>query len=262
MGLPCLTRFDRTPERQLLIRRLASATILDEAEREALISLPMLVRDFADGQDLVRGGDRPQHCCVLLSGFACRYLLLTDGRRQIVGFHPPGDIPDLQNLHLQVMDHSVGAMMPTVAGYIQHEHVHRITSQHPRLIHAFWRETLIDAAIFRAWMVGLGRRTAHERIAHLICEMLLRFDAVGLAENRTFRMPVTQNDIADALGLSNVHVNRVLQDLRRDELISWQRPDVAILDWDRLRDLAMFDPAYLHMRSLPGAGAAEPGEEH
>ncbi|WP_198381113.1 Crp/Fnr family transcriptional regulator [Roseomonas sp. KE2513] len=239
-------------ERHRLVRRLESTTLLDDTERQALMELPLILRDFAEGQDVVRGGDRPGHCCLVLTGFVCRYALLPDGRRQIMAFHPPGDIPDLQSLHLQIMDHSVGAIMPTSVAFIAHEHIHRALEQHPRLIHAFWRETLIDAAIFRAWMIGLGRRTAHERIAHLICEMLLRFEAVGLAEGGTFQMPVTQNDIADALGLSNVHVNRVLQDLRRDELISWQRPVISVLQREALQNLAMFDPAYLHMRRLPG----------
>ena len=240
-------------ERHRLVRRLESTTNLDEDERQALMSLPMTLRDFLEGQDVVRGGDQPSHCCLVLTGFVCRYALLPDGRRQIMAFHPPGDIPDLQSLHVQIMDHSIAAMMPTSVAFIAHEHIHRVTEQHPRLIHAFWRETLIDGAIFRAWMIGLGRRSAHERIAHLICEMLLRFEAVGLAENGAFQMPVTQQDIADALGLSNVHVNRVLQDLRRDELIIWQRPVITVLRREALQDLAMFDPAYLHLRNLPGA---------
>lgn len=247
-----------TLERHRLVRRLESTTVLEEVERQLLMDLPMIPRDYAEGQDIVSGGDRPSHCCVVLTGFVCRYALLPDGRRQIMAFHPPGDVPDLQSLHLQIMDHSIGAMMQTTVAFIAHEHIHRALEASPRLIHAFWRETLIDAATFRAWMIGLGRRSAHERIAHLICEMLVRFEAVGLAEGGTFQMPVTQNDIADALGLSNVHVNRVLQDLRRDELISWQRPVITVLQREALENLAMFDPSYLHMRRLPesrGSGA-------
>lgn len=244
---------ERASERHRLIRRLESTTELTGAERQALLDLPMTLREFDAGQDIVRSGDRPQSCCLILTGFVCRYLLLPDGRRQILAFHPPGDVPDLQSLHLKVMDHSVGAMMPTTAAFIAHEHMTRVTLQHPGLMHALWRETLIDAAIFRAWMAGLGRRTAHERIAHLLCEMTLRFEAVGLAVDRGFQFPVTQADIADALGLSNVHVNRVLQDLRRDELVSWRRFTVQVLQWEALRDLALFDPAYLHLRALSGS---------
>ena len=249
-----------TLERHRLVRRLESTTVLEDAERQLLMDLPMIPRDYAEGQDIVSGGDRPSHCGVVLTGFVCRYALLPDGRRQIVAFHPPGDVPDLQSLNLQIMDHSIGAMMQTTVAFIAHEHIHRALDASPRLTHAFWRETLIDAATFRAWMIGLGRRSAHERIAHLICEMLVRFEAVGLAEGGTFQMPVTQNDIADALGLSNVHVNRVLQDLRRDELISWQRPVITVLQREALENLAMFDPSYLHMRRLPGSRGS--GAEH
>nr|WP_245216020.1 Crp/Fnr family transcriptional regulator [Pararoseomonas baculiformis] len=212
------------------------------------MELPVHLREFEAGHDIVRAGDRPQASCLILSGFVCRYMLLSDGRRQIVAFHPPGDIPDLQTLHLKTMDHNVGTMAPTTAAFIPHEHLHRLTQQHPGLLHAFWRETLIDAAVFRAWLVSLGRKTAHERIAHLLCEMAMRFASVGLAEDHSYQMPVTQGDIADALGLSNVHVNRVLQDLRRDELIHWRRNTITVLNWKALEDLAGFDPGYLHIR--------------
>jgi CRP-like cAMP-binding protein len=241
-------------ERHRLILRLDSTTGLTEVERQALMDLPMTVRDIEAGQDIVRAGDRPQHCCLVLSGFVCRYVLLPDGRRQIMAFHPPGEIPDLQSLHLQVLDHSIAAMAATSVAFIAHEHMLRLTREHPGLMHALWRETLIDAATFRAWMVGLGRRTAHERIAHLLCEMTLRLEAVGLAVDGGFQFPVTQADIADTLGLSNVHVNRVLQDLRRDELVSWRRFTVQVLQWDALRDLALFDPNYLHLRAFAGPG--------
>lgn len=239
------------PERYRLVRKIESITPLSEAERQAVLDLPMTLRRFETMQDIVRGGELPVQCCVVLEGFVCRYMLLPDGRRQIVAFHPPGDIPDLQSLHLRRMDHSVAAMMPTEVAYIPHESLHQLTRTYPVLLHALWRETLVDAAVFRAWIVALGRRTAHERVAHLLCEMTLRFAAVGLIDNLSFQMPVTQGDLADALGLSNVHVNRVLQDLRRDALITWRRNTVSVLQWDRLRDLASFDPTYLHLRTTP-----------
>ncbi|WP_073132212.1 Crp/Fnr family transcriptional regulator [Muricoccus roseus] len=243
---------EHVPERQRLVRKLESITDLTEEERQALMDLPVILREFDAGHDIVRSGDHPQSCCLILTGFVCRYMLLPDGRRQIVAFHPPGDIPDLQSLHLKTMDHSVAAMARTTTAFIPHENLQRMTQRFPGLLHAFWRETLIDASVFRAWMVALGRRTAHERVAHLLCEMTLRFAAVGLAEGMTYQMPVTQNDIADALGLSNVHVNRVLQDLRRDELIVWRRNTITVLQWGALKDLAAFDPTYLHIRNLPG----------
>jgi CRP-like cAMP-binding protein len=121
-----------------------------------------------------------------------------------------------------------------------------LTERFPGLLHALWRDTLIEAAIFREWMIGIGRRTSRERIAHLICEMLLRLRAVGLATNDMFRMPASQTDIADALGLSNVHVNRVLQELRREGLIAWTTSVVTVLKYDELLAEALFDATYLH----------------
>ncbi|TPG52518.1 Crp/Fnr family transcriptional regulator [Roseomonas nepalensis] len=237
---------DRPPERHRLVRKLQSITDLTAEERQALLDLPMTVRSYARGEDIVREGDTPSECCLVLEGFACRYKLLPDGRRQIMAFHTPGDMPDLQSLHIGVMDHSVAAMMPTQAAFIPHTSMRDLTHAYPGLLHAFWRDTLIDAAIFREWLIGVGRRDGHERIAHLICEMLLRFRGVDLAPNDTFKMPVTQADIGDALGLSHVHVNRVLQDLRRDGLITWTNSVVSILDWEKLQKRALFDATYLH----------------
>jgi len=237
---------EHPPERHRLVRKLQSITHLTAEEQQAVLDLPMTVRSYARGQDIVRDGDRPGECCLILDGFACRYKLLPDGRRQIMAFHTPGDLPDLQSLHLQVMDHAVAAMMPTQAAFIPHKSMQELTGRYPGLLHAFWRDTLIDAAIFREWLVGTGRRDAHERIAHLICEMLLRFRGVDLAPNDTFRIPATQADIADALGLSNVHVNRVLQDLRRDGLITWTNHMVSILRWEELQARGLFNATYLH----------------
>jgi CRP-like cAMP-binding protein len=258
---------DHPAERHRLVRKLESITDLTSEERQALLDLPMTVRTYVRDQDIVRDGDIPSECCLILEGFTCRYKLLPDGRRQIMAFHTPGDMPDLQSLHIRVMDHSVAALMPTSAAFIPHRSMRDLTERFPGLLHAFWRDTLIDAAIFREWMIGIGRRTAHERIAHLICEMLLRLRAVGLASNDTFKLPATQTDVADALGLSNVHVNRVLQDLRGDGLITWTRYTVSILKWEELQSLALFDATYLHQitrvapdpEAHPHASAARAG---
>jgi len=237
---------DRPAERYRLVQKLQSITDLTAEERQALLDLPMAVRSYTRGEDLVREGDVPSECCLILDGFTSRYKLLPDGRRQIMAFHTPGDLPDLQSLHIPTMDHSVAVMMPTLAAFIPHKSMRDLTERFPGLLHAFWRDTLVDAAIFREWIIGIGRRDAHERIAHLICEMLLRFKGVGLAPDHTFKMPVTQADVADALGLSGVHVNRVLQDLRRDGLITWTNYTVSILKWEELKKLALFDATYLH----------------
>jgi CRP-like cAMP-binding protein len=200
----------------------------------------------------VKEGDRPLDCCLIVQGFVARYKLLGEGQRQIFSFHIPGDIPDIQSLHLEVMDHSLGALTPCRVAYIPHQSLNELILRHPNLGSAFWRDTLIDAAVFREWLAGVGRRTAYQRIAHLICELYVRLQAVGLAEEWSFELPITQVEMADALGLSSVHVNRVLQDLRREGLIVSRSPVTAIADWERLQVAGDFDPGYLHLR--PSAG--------
>lgn len=233
-------------ERQRLLRKLEGLAPLTSKEQQAVLGLPMVVRRYTRGQDIHRDGDHPQECCLLLEGFTSRYKLLPDGRRQITAFHVPGDMPDLHTLHVPTMDHSIAAMMPTRAAFILHRDLRHLMANHPGLLHAFWCDTLIDAAIARAWMTGIGRRSALERMAHLICEMLLRFESIGLARNRSFRLPAGQVELGDTLGLSTVHVNRVLQDLRRSGLITWTGTLVTVLAWEELQAVGSFDAAYLH----------------
>jgi CRP-like cAMP-binding protein len=232
-----------------LVRRLATIAELSPDEEQALHGLPLDLRDLRADQDIVRDGDRPSQCCLILEGFVCRYKLLLDGRRQILSFHVPGDIPDLQSLHLVVMDHSLGTLAPTRAAMIQHDALRNLIARHPRLGDVFWRESLIDAAVFREWMIGIGRRSAHARIAHLLCELFLRFKTVGLTRDQAFDLPVTQIELGDALGLSTVHVNRVLQELRGAELITMRAGTVSVRDWAGLKAAGEFDPAYLHLRA-------------
>ena len=144
----------------------------------------MTVRDLRADQDIVRDQDRPSQCCLILTGFACRYKMTPAGKRQIFSFHIPGDIPDMQSIHLRVMDHSLGTLTASKVAFIPHEHVRALNRRCPRIADVFWRDTLIDAAVFREWMAGLGRREAFARIAHLLCELFLRFKAVGLANGR------------------------------------------------------------------------------
>lgn len=229
----------------LLLRM--SASHLSAEERQALRSLPMTVRSFGADQDIVREGDRPSECCLILEGFACRYILLQNGKRQIISFHPPGDIPDLQSLHLNLMDHSLGTLMPSRAAFIPHASLHEINARYPRIAGAFWRDTLIDSAIFRLWIVAVGRRSATARVAHLLCELQVRLQAIGLANRHSYALPITQAEMGDALGLSTVHVNRVLQELRGRGLISLSGGSLTIHDWEGLKKVAGFDAAYLHL---------------
>ncbi len=237
-----------------LLRKLES--IVDDLtaeEREALLGLPMMVRDVHADQDIVRDGDQPSQCCLILEGLAFRYKLAGDDRRQILAFHIPGEMPDLLSLHLKTLDHSIAALTPARLGFIQHRALFTLMAEFPRLAGMLWRETLIDAAIFREWMVGMGRRKAPSRIAHLLCEMYVRLDGIGLAQDATVPLRVTQDEIGDALGLSAVHTNRALQYLRSEDYITFDGRNLTIHDWDGLAQEGEFDATYLHQTRGEGA---------
>jgi CRP-like cAMP-binding protein len=236
-----------------LIRKLESIATLTDEERQAFENLPAIIRVLDARQDIVRDKDRPLHSCLVLSGWAQRYKILSEGKRQIMSFHIPGDLPDLHSLHLHVMDHSLATLTTCRLAFIPHESLRELATRFPGLGAALWRDTLVDAAIFREWMTGIGRRTAHGRIAHVFCEMYLKLEAVGLAKDHRCEWPITQIDIGDTLGLSNVHVNRVLQDLRSQGLITLRGSTLAIEDWAGLAKLGEFDPAYLHLEKRAAA---------
>jgi CRP-like cAMP-binding protein len=232
-----------------LIRKLESVFTLSDDERQALETLPMQVSVIKADQDIVREGDRPSRSCLLLSGFACTYKVTAQGKRQIVSFNIPGDIPDLQSLHLKVLDNSVSTISQCRVGFIEHEALRDICNRYPRIASAFWRETLIDAAIFREWVLNVGRREAYQRMAHVLCELLVRLRAVDLVEDHSCELPITQGEFADALGVTNVHVNRVFQQMRADGLIETRGTQLRVPDWDRLKQVGEFDPTYLHLES-------------
>ncbi|WP_379770983.1 Crp/Fnr family transcriptional regulator [Flaviflagellibacter deserti] len=212
------------------------------------MALPILARSIRPDQDIARDHDRPSQCCILLDGLLYRYKLLEEGKRQIFSFHISGDIPDLQSLHLQVMDHNIGTVVSSVVAFVPHETMNRLIDDHPRIRNALWRDTLIEAAVFREWMAGLGRREAYGRISHFICELFVRYQAIGLANGYKVELPLTQEKMGDALGLSTVHVNRTLQAMRTDGLIRWYRGHLNITDWSGLKKAGAFDATYLHLR--------------
>jgi len=226
--------------------KLEGLAPLASEDKAALLRLPMTSGKLPADADLHREGDRPSACCLLLDGFACRYRLLATGLRQILSFHVPGDIVDLQSLYLPVMDHGIATLAPSQVAFLPHQALHEMIRQHPRLGAALWRDMLIDAAIFREWLVGLGQRSAYERIAHLFCELAFKLKMVGLGDDPIFALPVTQGELADALGISTVHVNRVLQQLRAEGLIRFGNGSLTVLDWQALIAAGEFDPAYLH----------------
>jgi CRP-like cAMP-binding protein len=236
------------PAARALIRKLESVFDLTSEERRTIESLPVRLRDVKAGEALVRDGDRPSHCCVVIAGFACRSKLVEKGGRQIMSFHIAGDIPDLQSLHLDVMDHDLGMLRAGKVAFLAHGDVRAMNERHPRIAAALWRSTLIDAAIFRQWIVGIGRKSAYGRVAHLIGELLVLARSVGLADDVIEQSP-TQEELGDALGLSVVHVNRTLRALREDGLVTTKSRRIVVLDWEGLKKAGEFDPAYLHVKA-------------
>ena len=230
-----------------LIRKLESTSPLAPNEKAALLRLPISVRTIAGDQDIIREGDTPPQCCLVATGLVCRYCLTATVKRQILSFHISGDIPDLQSLHLSVMDHSLATLVPCTLAFIQHGDLRTLICSHPRLGDLFWRDTLIDAAVFRQWMVCMGRRSAKSHLAHLLCELLVRMKAVGLVEEYAFKLSATQAELGDAMGISTVHVNRVLQELRDEGLICLKGATVRVLDWEGLKRRGEFDLTYLHL---------------
>jgi CRP-like cAMP-binding protein len=189
-------------------------------------------------------------CTVLVSGFLARTKIVGD-REQILAFHVPGDFPDLQTLHLPVLDHDLVSIGPSRVGLISHEHLKNILGASRTLTHVFWRETLVDAAMFREWVSRVTARDALGIIAHLICELAVRLQAVGLVQTGSFHVPFTQQDFASASGLSSVHVNRTMQELRRRGLLKWENKEISLLDFEGLERVAEFNPDYLHLHARP-----------
>lgn len=242
-----------SPHHLRLIRKLETIATLGEEERRAIDALPMILKDVAENADIVSDGDTPQDCSLILDGFVARYQLLESGGRQIFSIHLPGDIPDLQTLHLKVMDHSVIALTPTRIALVPHTALLDLAQRYPVIAHAFFRDILIDAAVFRTWLANVGRKPARQRIAHLICEVYVRARTLGLAGEGGLDLPITQAELGDCLGLTSVHVNRTLQELRRDNLIASEGRRIRIRDWQGLQLAGEFDPTYLHLvRPWPG----------
>ena len=242
---------DHSANRHPLLRKVASIAQFEPSfeERAALEALPMQAAQFEANQDIVREGDRPTRCFALLSGIAGTYKSTQAGKRQVMSYHVPGDVPDFQSLHLGVLDITIATVNPCRVGFVQHEAVRALLRAHPRLVDVFWRATLIDAAIVREWMLNTGRRDAYARMAHLFCELVTRLGVVGLAPDLSCDLPMTQPELADALGITPVHVNRTIRDLKAAGLISLRSRRLTVDDWDGLVTAAEFDPTYLHLRT-------------
>lgn len=230
-----------------VLHRLEARVPLSDEDRAAVRGLPFTPRMVEPAAYLVREGEPPENCALLLSGFAYRHKVTGDGERQIMSFHMRGEFLDLQNSFLEVADHNVQALTRCEIAVVPVSALRKLADDHPRVARAMWIETLIDGAIFREWIVNVGRRDSVSRVSHLLCEFALRLEAAGLAQDRHYEMPMTQEQIADCTGLTPVHVNRVLKELGRMGLIERDKRSVAILEWDRLQDIGDFNTRYLHL---------------
>jgi CRP-like cAMP-binding protein len=227
--------------------KLEAFTRLSEDDRAALAQISRNFRYVEPRRDLICEGDRPRFVHLMLDGWACRYKQLPDGKRQIVALFVPGDFCDVNVYILKAMDHSIGAITRLKVAQITAEEMSALTTERPRITQALWWHELVTAAVQREWTLNLGQRSAYERLAHLLVELYLRLNVVGRGQNGRCDFPLTQNDLADATGLTSVHVNRTLQELRRDGLIELERKQLQILDLERMMDVAMFNPNYLHL---------------
>ena len=200
-------------------------------------------------------GEQATECCVLLKGYAFRQKLVRDGARQIISIHIPSEFLDLQNCLLGVADHSVQSLNPSKVAVIPRGALMELISSYPTVARAMWIDTLIDASIFREWVVNVGRRDSRARIAHLLCELARRLELCGIGAEGCYEFPLTQEQLADCTGLTPVHTNRTLQGLRRDGLISLNARTLQVHDWAGLRAAGEFDERYLH-HELPPLRAA------
>lgn len=234
-----------------LILNLQQRDVIAPLERAALENIVTRVEHYRAGQDIVTEGSHPKESCLMIEGFSARAHVIEQGQRQLTAVHVPGDFVDLHSLLLKVMDHGVVALTNCVVSKVPHESLKAISAEYPHLTRMLWLSTVVDAAIHRAWIVSMGRRSSIAQVAHLLCELYLRLKAVGLTQEYGFDLPITQVQLGDMLGRSVVHVNRILQFLRRKELIAWRGTSLTILDWERLQAIAGFDPNYLSLRVEP-----------
>lgn len=231
---------------QTMLAKVRRLSDVDDEDLEALASLPHRPDTRKPHSYIVREGDRPAECCLLVDGYAARSKLSADGGRQIVSFHVAGDMLDLQHLFLERADHFVQAMTEVTLVWIPMPALRDLISRRPKVGTAFWRDALIDASIFREWVLNVGRRDAKTRIAHMLCEFLVRSEKAGLGSVEKLRLPFTQEQIGDATGLTAVHVNRMLRELTEEGLIRRSPGFLQIRDWEGFRRVAEFDAAYLH----------------
>jgi CRP-like cAMP-binding protein len=237
-----------------MVRKLEYWQTFSRDDREAILGLPHTVKRLEAHNYIVREFDRAEFSCVLLSGFAIRHKIVSGGQRQIVAIHMKGEMVDLQNSLLGKADHSVQMLTAGQVAMIPREAIERLAFERPAVGKAMWIDTLVDASIFREWIANVGRRDARTRVAHLLCELALRLKVAGLGEQTNYEVPLTQEQLADATGMTSVHVNRTIKALERDGLIDRIYPrSITIGDWKKLADTGDFNSNYLHLRETEPA---------
>jgi CRP-like cAMP-binding protein len=233
---------------ETLARHLACFGELPEPDRDAVAALDGEIRQVPRNTDLVRVGDQPRHVVLVMTGLLQRYAFAADGQRQIHSFYVPGEAPCLETLYIDYMDNAVGAVVDSRVGLIAHPLVYRLIDERPEVRKLLWRQTLVQAAMFREWLMRNSHLTAHAALAHFFCEMFMRATAAGLVEGTSCELPLTQEAVGDALGLTAVHTNRTLRVLRDTGFVEWRGGRLHVHDFDKLRELADFDARYLHLR--------------
>jgi CRP-like cAMP-binding protein len=221
---------------------------IDEEDIKAIGSLPIDIKTLGPGRPVVRDGQRSTACCLLAEGFCVRSKTTWEGRRQILSIHIPGEIPDLQSLYLDVMDHDLVTLTDCRVGFIAHTAAEAMVRRRPNIAAGLWRDTLIDAAMFREWILNVGQRPAASRLAHIVAELRARLRVIGRQQGERLEMPLTQEQIGEAMGVTPIHANRIIKQLREDGVLEFQRGQVTILDEGKLEELAHFDDRYLHLK--------------
>lgn len=232
-----------------LMRTRARHTITDE-EETAIRALVREIREFPARTTFVHAGDRIHHSTILLDGLMCRYKDLRNGQRQIAELHVAGDFADLHSFSLKRLDHNVMTLTPCRVALVPHNRLEALSNTHPHLTRIYWFSTNLDAAIHREWVLSLGRRDAIARLAHLFCELHARLALVGLADETGYRLKLTQSDLAECLGLTPVHINRSLRQLREAGLMTFRSSRVELHDLKGLQVQAEFDPTFLYLEPV------------
>lgn len=228
-----------------VIAKLSRFAALSPADIEALRAACSATTRIRPGAVIHAEGSKPEHAVAVIDGWAIRYKLLEDGARQILAFIIPGDVCDLAPSGVGQMDHDIRSLTPLTHARIPHLVLNNIMKERPAIMRAFLGAQMADEAVLRAWLTNLGRRDAYQRLAHLFCELWMRCESAGLASGGEISMPMSQVDLADAMGLTSVHVNRTMRCLREKRLIRYKRGLVEIVDASGLIQAAGFDPAYL-----------------